>query len=64
MAGGHRRSRLARGLPLAYYYYAASLTAARYEGRIGKVARDSLLSMKAFWDIGVRDATQSGSFNT
>ena len=38
-------------------YYAASLTAARHEGRIGKVARDPLLSIKAFWDIGVRDAT-------
>ncbi|WP_176477704.1 hypothetical protein [Mesorhizobium sp. WSM3866] len=38
-------------------YYAASLTAARSEGRIGKVARDPLLPIKAFWDIGVRDAT-------
>lgn len=25
--------------------------------KIGKVARDPLLSVKAFWDIGVRDAT-------
>ncbi|MGX9572281.1 hypothetical protein [Mesorhizobium sp. f-mel] len=30
---------------------------ARHEDRIGKVARDPLLSVKAFWDIGVRDAT-------
>jgi phage terminase large subunit len=33
-------------------YYAASLTAARGGGRIGRVYRDPLLQMRAFWDIG------------
>ena len=38
-------------------YYAASLTVARQENRIGRLARDPLMPIKAFWDIGVRDAT-------
>jgi phage terminase large subunit len=42
---------------LAGAYYAASLASARTEGRIGRVAKDPLMPIKAFWDIGVRDAT-------
>lgn len=38
-------------------YYAGSLTRARQENRIGKVAGDPLMPVKAFWDIGVKDAT-------
>lgn len=38
-------------------YYAKHLTAARAEGRIGKVAADPLMPKKAYWDIGVSDAT-------
>lgn len=38
-------------------YYAACLAEARRQRRIGKVPRDPLLPVKAFWDIGVRDAT-------
>lgn len=38
-------------------YYAQALSEARAQGRIGKVARDPLMQIKAFWDIGVRDAT-------
>lgn len=38
-------------------YYAACLADAKLEGRIGKVARDPLMPLKAFWDIGVADAT-------
>lgn len=38
-------------------YYAEALAQARIEGRIGFVPRDPLLPVKAFWDIGVRDAT-------
>lgn len=38
-------------------YYAEPLAKARQEGRIGVVARDPLMPLKAFWDIGVRDAT-------
>ena len=33
-------------------YYAASLTAAKAEGRIGFVARDPLMTIRAVWDIG------------
>lgn len=33
-------------------YFAKSLLTAREEGRIGHVARDPLMSVKAFWDIG------------
>jgi phage terminase large subunit len=42
---------------LAGAYYAQSLALARQEGRIGRVAKDPLMQIKAFWDIGVRDAT-------
>ncbi len=38
-------------------YYAKSLLDARREKRIGNVSADPLMQMKAFWDIGVRDAT-------
>lgn len=38
-------------------YYAKSLAEAKAQGRIGHVARDPLMPIKAFWDIGVRDAT-------
>jgi phage terminase large subunit len=33
-------------------YYAASLTAARGSGRIGRVYPDPLMQYRAFWDIG------------
>lgn len=38
-------------------YYAELLAKARQDGRLGAVPRDPLMPMKAFWDIGVRDAT-------
>lgn len=38
-------------------YYARALAQARHEGRIGKVAHDPLMPKKAYWDIGVSDAT-------
>lgn len=38
-------------------YYAEALAEARKDGRIGRVSRDPLLPIKAFWDIGIRDAT-------
>jgi phage terminase large subunit len=38
-------------------YYAACLAEAKAEGRIGRIARDPLMPLKAFWDIGVSDAT-------
>jgi phage terminase large subunit len=38
-------------------YYAQALAEARAGKRIGNVARDPLMPVKAFWDIGVRDAT-------
>jgi phage terminase large subunit len=38
-------------------YYAQSIAQARQERRIGNVAIDPLMPVKAFWDIGVRDAT-------
>jgi phage terminase large subunit len=38
-------------------YYAAALAEAKKQGRIGKVAPDPLMEVKAFWDIGIRDAT-------
>lgn len=38
-------------------YYATALNKARVERRIGKVAADPLMQIRAFWDIGVRDAT-------
>jgi len=38
-------------------YFAQALSQAKREGRIGKVARDPHLPVKAFWDIGIQDAT-------
>lgn len=38
-------------------YFAADLTKAKAENRIGFVAPDPLMTFRAFWDIGVRDAT-------
>ena len=38
-------------------YSAGVLAAARTEGRIGVVSEDSLLPKRAYWDIGVCDAT-------
>jgi phage terminase large subunit len=38
-------------------YYAQALALARQEGRIGAVARDPLMQVRAFWDIGYADAT-------
>lgn len=42
---------------MAGAYYAASLSAAKMEKRIGFVPKDPLMPIKAFWDLGVRDAT-------
>jgi phage terminase large subunit len=38
-------------------YFAAQLTKAKAEGRIGNVSPDPLMEYRAFWDIGTRDAT-------
>lgn len=38
-------------------YYAKPLAIARQEKRIGAVAHDPLMPKKAYWDIGVSDAT-------
>ncbi len=38
-------------------YYAADLTQARREGRICRVDADPAVQLRAFWDIGFRDAT-------
>lgn len=38
-------------------YYAADLAKARTDKRIGFVAPDPLMTFRAFWDIGTRDAT-------
>jgi phage terminase large subunit len=38
-------------------YFARALAEARAEGRITTLTADSLLSKRAYWDIGVRDAT-------
>ncbi|MCR5876943.1 PBSX family phage terminase large subunit [Phenylobacterium sp. J367] len=38
-------------------YYAAQLAAVRSEGRITALARDPLMRVRAFWDLGWRDAT-------
>lgn len=38
-------------------YYAAAIAEARAKGRIGKVQIDPLMEVRAFWDIGVSDAT-------
>jgi len=37
-------------------YYAAALAEARQSGRITQIARDPLFDVRAYWDIGVRDA--------
>lgn len=44
---------------LAGAYYAAALSEARNSKpcRIGNVSRDPLMPIRAFWDIGVKDAT-------
>ncbi len=33
-------------------YYQKEMLAAEQEGRIGRVARDPLMQIRAFWDIG------------
>lgn len=38
-------------------YFVSHLTQARQENRIGEVEEDSLLPKRAYWDIGVSDAT-------
>lgn len=38
-------------------YFAADLAKAREEGRIGNLSADPLMEYRAFWDIGVSDAT-------
>lgn len=38
-------------------YYAQALSQAKLEGRIGFVPRDPVMQIRAFWDIGVKDAT-------
>lgn len=38
-------------------YFARDLALARSDGRITELAADPVLGIKAFWDIGVRDAT-------
>jgi phage terminase large subunit len=38
-------------------YYGQAIADARTAGRVGKVAKDPLMPIKACWDIGIRDAT-------
>lgn len=38
-------------------YYAAQLAKVREEGRVGPLAKDPVLRVRAFWDLGYRDAT-------
>ncbi len=38
-------------------YFAKGIAAAREQNRIIELARDPLMSVRAYWDIGVRDAT-------
>lgn len=38
-------------------YYAQALTAAQLQGRVGHVAADPLVQVRAFWDLGISDAT-------
>lgn len=38
-------------------YYAQALIQARQDGRITNLVRDPVLPLRAYWDIGVRDAT-------
>jgi phage terminase large subunit len=42
---------------LAGSYYSSALAEAKRQSRIGKVQPDPLMEVKAFWDIGVADAT-------
>jgi phage terminase large subunit len=42
---------------LAGAYYAQAIAKAKLDNRIGNVAADPLMQLRAFWDIGVRDAT-------
>lgn len=38
-------------------YFARHIAEAREQGRIGTLGKDPLQSLRAYWDIGVRDAT-------
>lgn len=38
-------------------YYTAQLTAVRAEGRVATLVKDPILRVRAFWDLGRRDAT-------
>lgn len=38
-------------------YFARHIAEAKEQRRIGPIAKDPLLSLRAYWDIGVRDAT-------
>jgi phage terminase large subunit len=38
-------------------YFARHIAEAKEQKRIGPIAKDPLLSLRAYWDIGVRDAT-------
>jgi phage terminase large subunit len=42
---------------LAGAYFASDLAKAKTDKRIGRVSIDPLMPVKAFWDIGLRDAT-------
>jgi phage terminase large subunit len=42
---------------LAGAYYAKHIAEAKAENRIGKVSKDPLMQVRAFWDIGINDAT-------
>jgi phage terminase large subunit len=37
-------------------YYASVLSESRASGRVGKVSKDPLMQLRAFWDIGYNDA--------
>ena len=37
-------------------YFARDLAKAREENRIGLVAADPIMQLRAYWDLGVRDA--------
>lgn len=38
-------------------YFARDITQARADKRIGRVSKDPLMPIKAFWDLGIKDAT-------
>lgn len=38
-------------------YFASALTQAKQDGRVATLSKDPLLQIRAYWDIGVRDAT-------